>query len=88
MTAITKLLDRFIETDIDEEIVIMRFDNGEMLSLAGTSATIWRLIDGRRDRAGLLAALAEEFPGAQPAIPADVDTFVTELKEAGLLGET
>ena len=41
MPAITKLLDRFTETDIDEEIIIMRLDTGDLLSLAGTGATVW-----------------------------------------------
>ena len=38
MTAIRKLAGNFVETDIDEEIVIMRLDNGELLSLADTAA--------------------------------------------------
>ena len=87
MTAIAKLSDRFTEADIDHEIVIMRLDNGEFFSLSGTSAGIWRLIDGQRDRAALLAALAEEFEGDERRIAADVDAFLADLRETGLLAD-
>jgi len=87
MPAITKLLDRFTETDIDEEIIIMRLDTGDLLSLAGTGATVWRLIDGERDRRSLFAALADDFPGDDQRIALDVGAFLAELKESGLIDE-
>ena len=83
--ALTKRSDRFTEADIDQEIVVMRLDNGEFFSLSGTSAAIWRLIDGQRDRATLLAALGEQFEGDESAIAADVDAFLDQLRETGLL---
>src|SRR4051812_38946742 len=82
---LSKCSDMFTEADIDEEIVVMRLDNGEFFSLSGTSAAIWRLIDGKRDRAALLAMLVEEFEDDRVAIAADVDEFLTQLREAGLL---
>lgn len=85
MSALTKLAERFVETDIDEEIIIMRLDNGELLTLSGTAASIWRLIDGSRDRPALLAALTDEFAAAETDITADADKFLLELREAGLL---
>ena len=85
MSALEKQSDRFTEADIDSEIVVMRLDNGEFFSLSGTSAAIWRLIDGKRDRAALLAALREQFDGAQTSITADVDEFLARLRETGLL---
>ena len=85
MAAITKLSDRLTETDIDSEIVIMRIDNGEFFALAGTAAVIWRLIDGRRNREDLLAALSDEFSGDRDRIAAEVDEFLARLRETGLL---
>lgn len=85
MSALEKHSDRFTEADIDSEIVVMRLDNGEFFSLSGTSAAIWRLIDGKRDRAALLAALREQFDGEQTSIAADVDEFLARLRETGLL---
>ena len=85
MTAIAKRTDRFTEVEIDDEIVIMRLDNGEFFSLSGTAAAIWRLIEGDRDRAALVAAVAREFAADESDVAAEVDEFLLRLKEMGLL---
>lgn len=85
MMPIRKLSGRFTEADIDDEIVIMRIDSGEFFGLSGTAAAAWRLIDGTRDRAALLSALAGEFGTAQNAIAADIDDLLARLRETGLL---
>ena len=85
LTALTKHFDRFTEADIDSEIVVMRLDTGEFFSLSGTSAEIWRLIDGSRDRRALVAALAAEFDAEESRIAADVDALLVQLRDTGLL---
>ena len=87
MTVLTKLAGRFTEADIDHEIVIMRLDNGEFFSLSGTGAAIWRLIDGTRDRAAVIAAAAGQFDAPEDEIAGDVDEFLATLRETGLLAE-
>jgi hypothetical protein len=87
MTILAKLTDRFSEADVDDEVVVMRLDTGEFYSLSGTAAAIWRLIDGQRDRASLIAALADEFEGDDAAIATDVDEFVARMRDMGLLAE-
>jgi pyrroloquinoline quinone biosynthesis protein D len=85
MNAIVKQPDRFSETDIDDEIVVMRLDNGEFFSLTGTAAATWRLIDGKRSREELLAALVDRFDGPAADIAADVDDFLASLRDMGLV---
>ena len=85
MNALTKQSDRYAETDVDDEIVVMRLDNGEFFSLAGTAAATWRLIDGTRDREAVVAALAEQYEGAEADIASDVDEFLATLRDMGLL---
>ena len=85
MGALSKRSGGFTETAIDDEIVVMRLDNGDFFSLSGTAAAIWRLIDGTRDRAALLADLAEQYHGDQADVAADVDEFVARLREMELL---
>jgi hypothetical protein len=87
MSAIVKLSNRLTESEMNDEVVIMRVDNGEFFSLAETAATIWRMIDGKRDRAELAAAVASELALRESEIQADVDEFVIELAEAGLVAE-
>ena len=85
MIAIAKVSDRLVQADIDDEIVVMRLDTGEFYSLTGTGASIWRLIDGSRDRDSLVGALAAQFEADKAEITADVDDFLRQLKESGLL---
>ena len=85
MMAVLKKLADISEADIDSEIVVMRLDNGEFFSLSGTGASIWRLIDGKRDRDSLIEAAARDFHGNEDEISADIDALLTQLKEAGLL---
>ncbi|MEO6225491.1 MAG: PqqD family protein [Sphingomicrobium sp.] len=70
---------------MDDEIVVMRLDNGSFFSLAGTAAAIWRLIDGSRDRAALLSALAAQYEEDPRRLADDVDALLTQLQDARLL---
>jgi hypothetical protein len=87
MTAIRKLAANFTEAAIDDEIILMRLDNGELLSLAQAAAAVWRLIDGSRDRDALVAALGAEFDADEQLIARDVGELLQQLKEAGLVAE-
>jgi pyrroloquinoline quinone biosynthesis protein D len=80
-----KATDRFAETVIDDEIVVMNIADGSFFSLTGAARAIWQLIDGKRDRAALLAALAQDYPAAEAAMAADLDAFLLQLEAAGLI---
>ena len=88
MPAIAKLTGRFTEAEIDDEIVIMRIDNGEFFALSGTAAAIWRLIDGRRDSEAVIAALADQYMAGAGDVATEVGDFLTQLEETGLLGRS
>jgi hypothetical protein len=81
----TKRTDRFSETTIDGEVVIMSLENGDFFSLTGTARSIWELIDGVRSRDALLAELAATYEMPGVALAADVDAFLAQLAGAGLL---
>jgi pyrroloquinoline quinone biosynthesis protein D len=85
---IEKDIERFTESNVDDEIVIMRIDNGEFFAIAGTGLEIWPLIDGSRDRDALLAALEDRYQAPPGTIAPDLDAFLTELADAGLIRRT
>jgi hypothetical protein len=87
MTSLRKLADRFTDADIDNEIVIMRLDDGTFYALSGTAVTIWRLIDGKRDKAALITSAASAYGAVEDDIAADIDELLAQLKEAGLLAD-
>lgn len=80
-----KATDRFSETAIDAEIVVMNLDSGDFFSLSGTARAIWLLIDGAHDRDALVAELARQFDMAPDAIVGEVDQFLAQLINADLV---
>ncbi len=82
---LTKAQERFSETAIDDEIVVMNLDTGDFFSLEGTARAAWLLIDGTRDLAAIITALAEQFGAPGDVVAADVELFVGELGRAGLV---
>lgn len=85
---LTKLTDRFTETAIDDEVVVMSLNSGDFFSLTGTARTIWQLIDGARSRDQLLGALADKYTCETESLAEDVDQFLLQLLEAGLLADS
>ena len=82
---LTKVPEAFAETLIDDEIVIMNLASGDFFSLKDSGAAIWDLLDGTRNRAAVLAALASEFDAAPADMASDLDTFLGELRAGGLI---
>ena len=82
---VIKASERFSETQIDDEIVVMSLDSGDFFSLSGTARAIWLLLDGTRDRAALIGALAGQYGVADDTIAGEVDAFLAQLDRAGLI---
>lgn len=80
-----KRTDRFVETEIDGEAVVMELETGDFFSLSGSALSIWQMIDGTRDRASLLAAVAAEYGASAGEVASDVDEFVADLVAAQLV---
>ena len=82
---LTKDPSAFAETRIDDEIVIMNLSSGDFFSLQDSAAAIWDLLDGSRDRAAVLAALADGYDAAGADLARDLDAFLGELRAGGLI---
>ena len=84
-SALVKRADRFVETEIDGETVVMELETGDFFSLSGSALAIWQLIDGTRDRASLAAAVAAEYQLTESQLAGEIDAFVADLKAAKLV---
>lgn len=84
-STLVKRADRFIETEIDGETVVMELETGDFFSLCGSAMSIWQLIDGTRDRSSLVAAVAAEYQVAEAQLAGEIDAFVADLKAAKLV---
>lgn len=86
MTArLVKQRERFSETVVDGEVVLLNLDDGTFFSLTGTAAAIWALIDGERNRDSMLAELAASFEAEVETIAPQLDQFITQLQVAGFV---
>lgn len=85
MTALTKNADRFVETAIDDETVVMDMDSAEFFSLNSTAGAVWRAIDGARSRDEVVAAVAAEYAVSPADIGADVDELIEQLVASGFV---
>lgn len=82
---LTKRTAAFSETAIDDEVALLNLKDGTFFSLTDSAAAIWPLIDGTRDRAALLAALAQTYDAPPAEIAPDLDAFLAQLSAAGFL---
>ena len=63
----------------------MRLADGDFYSLRDSGRAIWQAIDGLRDRDALLAALAASYEAPHAQLATDLDAFLADLRDAGLL---
>ena len=85
MTAPKKDPARFVETAIEDEVVVMNLDSGDFFSMTGTARSIWRLIDGEHTRDAIVATLAAAHDAPADTLADEVDGFLAELRAAGLI---
>ena len=85
MVAIRKRSENFVETRIDDEILLVDLDGGELLSLSGTGCELWALIDGSRNEADIARALADRYDAEPSIVEDDVGLCLADLEAAGLV---
>ena len=85
MAIIGKRKSAFIETEVDDEVVIVSLDRGQFFSLSGTGLEVWRKLDGSHSRDQVLDEIAAEYGVGRETIAGDVDAFVSEVEAAGFL---
>lgn len=85
MSAPSKRTADYIATQVDDEIVLIGLDGGELFSLMDTGRAIWELIDGQRTQAAIVDQLLATYDGDRTIIEADIRALITDLAQAGLI---
>ena len=73
----------------DDHAVILdlrRLDAPDPIHLDGTALEIWRAIDGTRDRAAIVEAVASAYGVDSADVEVDVAAFLDDLERRGLIG--
>lgn len=77
-----------LDYDLDD-ITIQKRENGawrELCSISDTAAMVWGGIERGLDRAAIVAAVVNEFDGADEAIVgADMDALIEQLAALGIV---
>ena len=85
MAVLKKLKDNFVATQVDDEVLIVDLDGGQLFSLSGTGRAVWEAIDGKRDADAIAALLAAAYDADETVIAGDVRALITSLTEAALI---
>jgi hypothetical protein len=70
---------------VGEETILVS-DRGDMLhTLNATGSFIWERLDGRRSIGDIISLMREEFEISDEGTEADVERFIEELAEKGIV---
>ncbi|HUF24468.1 MAG TPA: PqqD family protein [Vicinamibacterales bacterium] len=71
--------------ELGGEVLVLDLRTSLYFGMTGTAARIWQLVEAGATRETIVETLAEEYGGDRDVIGADVDGFLAELLERGLL---
>ncbi|MBI4773742.1 MAG: PqqD family protein [Deltaproteobacteria bacterium] len=76
---------KIVHEVIDDEVVIVNFDNGNYYSLNGVGADIWRLIEKNAALMEIVEELKGRYEGDPVKIAEEVTQLMAELKREELI---
>ncbi|MBP1232538.1 pyrroloquinoline quinone biosynthesis protein D [Arthrobacter sp. PvP102] len=74
-----------VRTESTNRVALLHLDATQPVVLEGTAATIWELIDGRRDQADVIAELEAAFEDAAGELAPQVEAFLASLEAQRLI---
>jgi pyrroloquinoline quinone biosynthesis protein D len=74
-----------VRTESTGRVALLHLDTTQPVVLEGTAATIWELIDGRRDQAVVIAELEATFEDNGNQLAAQVEAFLASLEAQRLI---
>lgn len=74
-----------VRTESASRVALLHLDATQPVVLEGTAATIWELIDGRRDQSDIIAELEAVFEDAAGQLVRQVEAFLASLEAQRLI---
>ena len=75
----------FVATEMDGDLVMMSIENGEYYGLTGIAPRIWDVLGSPHTVKELLDELLQQYDVAEMVLAADVDLFLSDMKQNGLV---
>ena len=80
-----KLSENYLSVESDNSVIILVLESGNYLEANGTGKRILNLIHSKKSKQEIISLLATEYDTPTDVIENDVDLFLNELTEAGIL---
>jgi hypothetical protein len=74
-----------LSTDFDQETVLMSIEAGAYYGLEGPARSIWDLLESPSTVAELVQRLVQEYEVSPETCAADVERFLDEMDQEGLI---
>ena len=74
------------EEGADGWTLLVNPDTAGAMAVNRTGAMVWKLVDGRRTTAEIIAAIRRQFPDAPDTVVDDVRDILAKLAEEGFVG--
>jgi hypothetical protein len=78
-------VETLLSTELDQETVLMSIDAGAYYGLEGPARSIWSHLEAPLTFAALVEQLVKEYQVSPEACRADVEKFLAQMEEEGLL---
>ena len=84
---LTKLVRNqdLIAAEMDGDVVMLSIENGQYYGLTGIAPRIWELLETPHSVDQLLVDLLQHHSVAEDVLRADLDGFLTDMQQNGLL---
>lgn len=80
-----KIADNVLFQEVDGEAVLLSLDEGCYYGLDELGTRIWKLLDQDLDNEQVVAAIVEEYDVAPDQARRDLDRFLGDLEQSGLI---
>ncbi len=80
-----KKMEKLLEREIDDEIVVLSPEGKFLHSFEGSARFIWSLIDGLRTIDSILDSIIEEYQVEPGTARNDLENFLAELQDLSLI---
>ena len=77
--------ETIVAADVADDAILLDIDSGYFFQLNKTAARIWNLLEEPQSFDDLCASLHDVFQPGEHAISADVEEFVADLRERGII---
>ncbi len=74
-----------IAAEMDGDVVMLSIENGQYYGLTGIAPRIWECLETPQTVEQLLGDLLQHYDVAEDVLRADIDGFLTDMQQNGLV---